>query len=161
VTAALVGQVSVGQAVPALASIVGQAVGELSAKVAGAVALQLSVAFSPPTLAARIDAATKLLASLQATVEIGGPVVNVSANVMASVILSLEAQLAVLVQLQNILLTAGVYVFTHHGLAPTFGGEMQAKISAIAPPQNAVHSVTFLATDPAVFDALGKVLLTG
>lgn len=80
---------------------------------------------------------------------------------MAEVIISLQAQLSVLLALQSALLTAGVYVFTHHGLAPTFGGEMQAKISPIAPPQNMVHSVTFLATDPAVFEALGKVLLTG
>jgi hypothetical protein len=159
VTANLVGRVSVGQTSPALNSLVAQTVGALTAKLDGAVALQLAVGLSPPTLAARIEAAENLLASLKSSVDL--PVVNVSASVMADVIVSLQAQLKVLVDLQNALLTAGVYVFTHHGLAPTFGGEMQAKISPVAPAQNQVHSVTFLATDPAVFEALGQVLLVG
>jgi hypothetical protein len=158
-TASLVAKVSVGQTSPALGSLIGQAVGSLSAQVAGAVALQASVTLSPPTLAARIEAAANLLASLQASIDL--PTVNVSVGIMGEVIVSLQAQLSLLLQLQNIMLTAGVYVFTHHGLAPTFGGEMQAKISPIAPPQNMVHSVTFLATDPAVFEALGAILLTG
>jgi hypothetical protein len=158
-TASLVAKVSVGQTSPALGSLIGQAVGSLSAQVAGAVALQASVTLSPPTLAARIEAAANLLASLQASIDL--PTVNVSVGIMGEVIVSLQAQLSLLLQLQNIMLTAGVYVFTHHGLAPTFGGEMQAKINPIAPPQNMVHSVTFLATDPAVFEALGAILLTG
>jgi hypothetical protein len=119
----------------------------------------VSVGVSPPTLAAKIEAAAALLASLQASV--GLPEVNVSVAVMADVIFSLQAQLSVLLALQNAMLTAGVYVFTHHGLTPTYGPEMQTKIAAIAPGQNMLHSVTFLATDPAVFEALGKVLLTG
>jgi hypothetical protein len=159
VTATLVANVSVGATSPALGSLVAQAVGGLSAQVAGALALQASVSISPPTIAARIEAAANLLASLQASIDL--PVVNISVGVMAEVVVSLQAQLELLLKLQEVMLTAGVYVFTHHGLAPTFGGEMQAKISPIAPPQNMVHSVTFLATDPAVFEALGKVLLTG
>jgi hypothetical protein len=73
----------------------------------------------------------------------------------------LTAQIAVLLALQVTLGTAGVYVIVHEGDAASHGSEVQAIVSGIAPAGNNVHSVTLLCTAPAVFGALGAVILTG
>lgn len=160
-SAALVAQASIGQCVPTTASLVLTSLAEFQAKLSGALAAQAAVTLSPPTLATSLTAALELVSTLQASIALGLPGVSVDLSVMLAVIADLNASLAALLALNVVLGTAGVYVFTHHGAAPTYGSEMQAQVSAIAPPGNNVHSVTFLATDPAVFEALGKVLLTG
>lgn len=164
-TAAIVGQVSIGQCVPTTASLVASATTDLTAKIAGIVQLQAQIAISPPTIATQISALTSAIAQLEAalalSISLGLPEVSVDLTVMTGVLAELTASLAALAALTITLGTAGVYVLTHEGDAPTFGPEMQQQINGIAPPGNNVHAVTFLATDPAVFEALGKVLLTG
>lgn len=160
-TAQLVGNVSIGQCVPTTASLVAAAVADFQAKLQGALAIQAAIAITPPTLAASLAAALDLVASLQAAIAIGLPGVEIDLSAMLAVIADLNASLAVLLGLNIVLGTAGVYVFTHNGAEQTYGAEMQAQVSAVAPFGNNVHSVTFLATDPAVFEALGKMLLTG
>jgi len=165
VTAELVGQVSVGQCVPTTASLVATSVAELSAKIAGALALQAQITLTPPTLATQITSVAALLASLEAqlaiSISLGLPEVSVDLTVMLAVLAELQASLAALAALTVTLGTAGVYVIVHNGDAATHGSEVQAIVDGIAPPGNNVHSVTYLATAPAVFEALGAVLLTG
>lgn len=160
-TAELVGQVSIGQCIPTTAALVASALADINAKLSGAIALQAAITITPPTIGASIQAALDLVASLQATLALDLPGVNVDLTVMLSVIAELNASIAALLALSVTLGTAGVYVFTHNGDARSYGPEMQAQVSAVAPAGNVVHSVTFLATDPAIFEALGKVLLTG
>ncbi len=160
-SAEIVGNVSIGQCIPTTASLAAQALAKLQADLSGALALQAAIGITPPTIAGSISAALQLAAELQASLELGLPGINVDLSAMLAVIADLNAQLAILLALSLTLGTAGVYVLTHSGDSPTFGPEMQAQIATIAPPGNEVHSVTFLATDPAVFEALGKVMLTG
>lgn len=160
-TAELVGNVSIGEVVPTTASLVAAAVADLQAKLTGALAAQVSIGIKPPTLAASIESATALLVSLQAQLALGLPEVSVNLTVMASVIADLSAQVAALLALSVALGTAGVFVFTHTGNSVSYGTEMQAQISGVSPPGNTIRSVTFMCSDPTVFEALGKVLLTG
>lgn len=164
-TAGLVGQVSVGQCVPTTASLVAASVTEIGAKLAGAVATSVAITVSPPTLTTKITAVTNLLAALEAQLAaqlaLGLPEVGVDLTVMATVIAELQASLAALVALTVTLGTAGVYVIVHEGASETHGPEVQAIVNGIAPAGNNVHSVTLLCTAPAVFEALGAVILTG
>jgi len=164
-TAELVGQVSIGQVVPTTASLVATAATDIGAKLAGALETQVAVTLTPPSLTGSITAATNLLASLEAQlamqIALGLPEVSVDFTVMLSVIAELQASLSALLALQVTLGTAGVYVLTHSGAAGTHGSEVQAIVDGIAPAGNVVQSVTYLATAPEVFVAMGAVLLTG
>lgn len=150
---------------PTTASLVATATAELTAKIAGITQLQASIAVSPPTMAASLQAAIALVVALEAQIalslSLGLPEVSVDLTVMLSVLADLNASLATLAALTITLGTAGVYVITHEGDAATHGTQVQAIVDDIAPAGNNVHSVTMLCTAPAVFEALGAVLLTG
>jgi hypothetical protein len=165
VTAAIVGQVSIGQCVPTTASLVASTTADLIAKITGMLQAQIQVGLQPPTFAAQLTVVETLLAALQAqlalSISIGLPVPVVDLTVMAAAIADLQAQLSALAAFTLVLGTAGVYVITQNGDARRFGSDMQTEISKIAPSGNTVQAVTFLATEPAVFAALSKVLLTG
>lgn len=165
VNAELIGQLSVGQCVPTTASMVATLLADFNAKLAGALQLQASVTLTPPTLAASLEAALALVAALQAqialSISLGLPEVSVDLTVMLSVIADLNASIAGLLTLQVALGTAGVYVIKHEGPSETHGPDVQQIVDNIAPPGNNVHSITLLATAPAVFEALGAVILTG
>lgn len=164
-TAELVGGVSIGACVPTTAALVAGLTAELQGKLTGLLSVSAALSIQPPALAAQVDGALKLVAQLEAMVSAGltvsPPGVTLNIAAVASLIGELNASLAALLALTVTLGTAGVYVLVHNGAEETFGPQMQPLVSSIAPPGNNVYAVTFLATDPAVFEALGKVLLTG
>lgn len=164
-TAALVGNVSIGQVVPTTASLIAAAVADLTARLAGIAQISATISITPPTLAltlvALAEATLAIEAQIAVTAALGLPEVSIDLTAMLAIAADLNAQLALLIGLSLTLGTAGIFAFTHNGDATTYGAEMQAQVSAVAPAGNNVHSVTFLATDPAVFEALGKLLLTG
>ena len=166
-TAQLVANASVGQCVPTTASLVATGATELAAKLAGVTEATLRMSVTPPSLAAQVTAFSNIIASLEAQIALaatlGGslPSIQVDVTAMLAVIADLQASLSALLALQVTLGTAGVYVITHEGASETHGSEMQEIVSDIAPAGNNVHSVTLLCTSPAVFEALGAVILTG
>lgn len=163
--AEIIGQVSIGQCIPTTASLVAKALVDVNAKIAGILSLQASLTISPPSLDLQLTAALDLVAALQAQIALGIklklPAIQVDLTVALSLLADLNASLAVLLALSVTLGTAGVFVIKDEGDSQRFGSDMQTVVSGIAPPGNVVHSITLLATDPAVFEALGKVLLTG
>jgi hypothetical protein len=160
-TASIVGRVSIGQVVPTTATLITSALADAQARLTGAIAAQAHIGITPPSIVTSIAAAAELLAQLTASAALGVPGVEVDFTAMVAVIAQLQLQVSALIALNSVLGTAGIYVITHTGEVRAHGSEMQAKVSEIAPPTNAVQSVTFLATEPAVFAALSKVLLTG
>lgn len=163
--AAIIANASVGACVPTTAALVAQLSSELTGKLKGFLNISAALAIKPPALAAQVDGAIKLVAQLEAMVSAGftasPPGVTLNIAAVAGVVAELNASLAVLLALTVAMGTAGVSVIVDEGPAESFGSDMQTQVSSIAPAGNLVHSVTFLATDPAVFEAMGKVLLTG
>ncbi len=163
--AELIGSVSIGQVVPTTVSLVAQTLAELNGKLAGFLSIQLALSVQPPALDAQVQGLLATAASLQAQIAAGitvsppGVTLGIAAN--AAAMAELTAQIAALLALQVTLGTAGVYAISHSGDAATHGSEVQAIVDTIAPSGNVTQSVTFLATAPAVFAALGAVLLTG
>lgn len=164
-TAELVANVSVGQCVPTMAALIAQMTAELTGKLQGFLSIQAALTISPPALGAQLDGALSLVAQIQgqlaAGLTVAPPGVNLSIAATAAAVAELSASLAALLALTVTLGTAGVSVIVHEGAASTHGPEMQAVVDDIAPPGNNVHSVTFLATAPEVWEALGVALLTG
>lgn len=163
--AELVTQASVGACVPTTAALVAQLTAQLEGKLKGFLNISAALSIKPPELDAQLKGALNLVGQIQGMISAGftvsPPGVTLNIAAVAGLIAELNASLAVLLALTVTLGTAGVYVIAHNGEEQTFGPEMQAVIDGIAPRGNNVHAVTFLATDPAVFEALGKVLLTG
>ncbi len=164
-TATLVGQVSIGQVVPTTAALLAQLTSEISGKLQGLLSVQAALSVQLPSLTAQFDGLIQTAAQFQAQIAAGltvsPPGVSLNIAATASLIAELSAQLAAVVALTVTLGTAGVYVITETGDEASYGSEMQAVVSSIAPPGNQVQAVTFLCTEPAVFAALGAVLLTG
>ncbi len=164
-TAELVGQVSVGACVPTTVALITQLSVELQGKLQGFLNVSAALSIQPPALAAQVDGALQLVSQLQGMVSAGltvaPPGVTLNVTAVAGLIADLNTRLAALLALTVTLGTAGVHVITHEGPARSHGSEVQSVINGIAPPGNNVHSVTFLATAPEVYEALGAVLLTG
>ena len=163
--AELLGQVSVGQCVPTALTLNAQLLAELQGKLAAALNIQAALSIQLPGISAQLEGALAVAASLEAmlaaglTVTLPGVSLSIEANL--AVIAELTAQIAALLSIQLALGTAGVYVITHNGPSETHGSEVQAIVNDIAPAGNNVHSVTFLATAPAVYEALAKIILAG
>lgn len=154
-----------GQCVPALAGFVAAAQADVTAELSGIAAINAGIAISPPSIAGQITAVTQLLAALQAqlalSVTLGLPTVTVSLDVMLAAQLELEARLQALLALLDAMSKTGIAALSYVGDAQSYGLQMQTRVSSIAPSGNAVQAITFLATEPAAFAALGAVLLTG
>jgi hypothetical protein len=163
--AEIIGNVSIGQCVPTTAQLVGATVADLQAKIVGMLQAQIQVGLQPPTFAAQIATVTTLLAALEAqltlSLTIGLPVPVVDLTVMAAAIADLQAQLGLLLAFSVVLGTAGVAAIRYDGTGKSYGSAMQTEVNKIAPAGNNVQAITFLATEPAVFEALSKVLFTG
>lgn len=164
-SAELVANTSVGACVPTTAALVAQLTAELSGKLAGFVNVSAALTIQPPALAAQVQGALQLVTQLEGMVAAGltvsPPGVTLNVAAIAGLVAELNASLAALAALTLAMGTAGVYVITHNGPSESHGSEVQEIVDDIAPPGNNVHSVTFLATSPAVFEAMGAVLLTG
>ncbi len=163
--AELVAQVSVGQCVPTALALNAQLLAELQGKLAAALNIQAALTIQLPGIAAQLEGALAVAASLEAMLAAGLtvtlPGVSLSVDVNLALIAELTAQIAALLAIQIALGTAGVYVITHNGDASTHGQEVQSVVDGIAPAGNTVYSVTMLCTAPEVYVALGKILLTG
>lgn len=163
--AELVAQVSVGQCVPTAAALNLQMLAELQGKLTAALNIQAALTIQFPSISLQLEGALEAVASLQAMISAGltvaPPGVSLSVEANLAVIAELTAQIAVLLTLQVALGTAGVYVIKHEGPSESHGAQVQAIVDGIAPPGNNVHSITMLCTAPAVFEALGAVILTG
>jgi hypothetical protein len=165
VTAELVAQVSIGQIVPTTASLLAQSLAELNSQLAGFLNIQAALTIQPPALDAQLQGCLQTAATIQAQIAAGitvsPPGVGLSVAANAAAMAELTAQITALLALQVTLGTAGVYVITHNGPSESHGPEVQQIVNDIAPHGNVVYSVTYLATAPEVFAALGEVLLTG
>ncbi len=163
--AALLGQLSVGQCVPTALTMNAQLLAELQGKLAAALNIQAALSIQLPSLSLQLEGALSAVASLQAMISAGltisPPGVNLSIDANLAVIAELTAKIAALIAIQVALGTAGVYVLRHDGPSETHGAQVQAVVDNIAPPGNNVHSITLLATAPAVFEALAAVIFTG
>lgn len=112
-SAKLIRTATLGEALPAVASLEAAAKGDIAAKLAGAIAAQARITANPPTLAANLQVAQQIVASLQAAVAVGLPTADFQLAALATLIADLQAQLAALLNLR--LTEVGVSLYTWDG----------------------------------------------
>jgi hypothetical protein len=117
----IMGEVTVGAALPVIGLPIAAVIAELQAKLAGALALQIHLGLHPPSLAANLDACAKLIAALNAMIALHMPYLDIQIAAVAALILQLQGKLAVLLGLGQLLATAGVLAAVYEGDTRTFG----------------------------------------
>lgn len=171
-TVAVLGEVTVGVAVPGCASAVasgvagiGVALPDLQGRI-DALAAQLVIlpSLGPIDPLAQLAKAQQLVASLGLMIALGIPAPSISVQVAAlsaqlvvlqGAMLSVNAQLSALVALQTPLAVAGVGVYAFDGPAEDLGAELDVAVGGGTDHCNALALVAF---EPAAWAALSAVM---
>ncbi len=148
----LVGEVSIGALCPLVVGATADVFAELQAKLAGLVQLSATLTVTPPTLAANLQAAIALVAALTLAIEAGLPGIDFQITAVAALIASVEANLVLLLQLQEVL-GAELYVYTYSGTAVGFGPAVTNALIGGWPdgssPASPAAAIVLVATTPA------------
>jgi hypothetical protein len=143
----------------ALAGAQAFAVPELQAKLAGLANVLAAITIAPPALGATITAALSTVASLQAS--IGGPTVTLQATAIASLIATLELQLAALTLTISVP-NPSVSAYVYEGESGSIGVELQGAVNADLPGAPGAMTALILATtSPSAWDSMGVVFAVG
>lgn len=123
-----VGELTIAAALPAVVTALGIALADVSERYA---ALQLAIPLPvPPDF--NLGLATSILAGIQANISIGivPPSIDLQISLFIALIAELAATLGIVVNLQNLLASAGVHVYVYDGRADTLGGDLTTALSA-------------------------------
>ena len=166
-TVTALGSLSVGAALPGAAAAVsagmsgiGIALPDITARLA---ALQ-AITPQPVNFAAQLALAEATLGSINATISLGLPVPDISAQVallaaliadLLAAVSSLNAQLAILTALQGPLAQAGVEAYAFDGPKSSLGSELSAAVGGSGAHANALALIT---TSGATWSAMGALL---
>ena len=121
---------SVGALMPT--AIQGQAamLGELQAKMMGALKAQLGLTIHPPSLSGTIDVATKV--AVNAGLALSGPSIALNFSAVAALLAEIQAALSVLLAVKVLFGTpgAGIALVALEGNTAQFGSDLQALINS-------------------------------
>lgn len=161
---AYVGSITVGAAIPVVATaLVGvqASADRISAELSGALALQASMAATPPTFAANLSAAQDIVASLLVAVD---PGVDFQVAAIAEAVARLQAELAELTAALAIsieLATPGVHLYRYTAPATSIPGQVQSDIGAGVPgvpAETPVDAWLLVASDGSASASLSAIL---
>jgi hypothetical protein len=155
------GNMTVGAVVPAALTLQLEALAELTAKLEAAISAQLSFTLTPPSLTLSLKAALDLVVSLEAAIALGLPGIEIDISIMASIIAALQLQVDLMIELGVALGKAGVLAFVQEGVAGSLGSDLQAVVNQQIPADQPTQALLLVATVPAVWAAMGKILITG
>lgn len=123
------GEITLGALCPTVLSATAAATAEVQAQAAGAASLSASLSITPPTVATQITILTQFLAQLQASATLGLPSVSYDLSACAALSASLAASLSVLVALQALLGTGGVFAYTYAGAMNGLGAALTTEFA--------------------------------
>jgi hypothetical protein len=135
---------------------------DLEAQLAAAIALQVRLGITPPTIAVQLEIAIALVAALRAAIALGLPGVDFQIAACATLILRLRAEIAVLAGLNVAFGTAGVQAYVYDGSAASFGPTVASTVGPGLPggaPSDHVDALVLATSVPAVWAAMGKVFV--
>jgi hypothetical protein len=157
------GELTVGACIPDIMPTYAALVGELQAKLAGAIALAAQLQIRPPSLSVNLDIALKMIASLKAAIQLGMPGIDFQISAVASFIDSIRAQLALLLSLAGVFATAGIHAYAYDGISSDLGNLVSAETRGGFPGGFAdehCNALILATTVGAAWTAMGMVLRT-
>lgn len=136
---------------------------KIEAQIAGLIALQAKLSIQPPTLAASLDAALAIAASIEAAISLGMPGVDFQLAAVLELLAQLQIELASITAALAISVSlgaAGVHLYAYSGQAAQLGGEFQSELATGFPggqPTDQTYAVMLATTLPATKIALEAV----
>jgi hypothetical protein len=165
-----VGQLSIGGVVPiAIAAqatadaSLGLVIPQITAQIAGLIALITQLGISPPSIEGSIALLTQAIGSLQAAVTLPGASANITAIAAAlaqleATLLSLNAQVTASAALAVTLGTPGVWVYSYDGTPRAFGPNFSGAIGGGLPdsldPDLPINGLVLLTSDGGTWQAM-------
>lgn len=156
---AYLGSRTIGECCPLALTINGYALAELQPKLAGLLNVSAALTIGPPSLGLTITGAIQAVAALQASIT--GPTVTLQAAVVLDLIAALQAQIALLLNFQALLGTAGIHAYVYDGTNSNFATVVNGALSSGfpgAPPANPANAVILATTSPVAWSALKEFL---
>ena len=171
------GQLTLGACVPTAAFAYAELVAsinlmlpELNAKIAGLLALQVSLGITPPSLSLNLQAAIDLVASLQVGLELDLPGIDFQLTAVADLLAelnvflgALNAKLALALGALLTLGTPGIFAYQYTGATPGIGSEVDGIIAGAPPgegPTGQCVAWVFVAADAGAIAAAQSVFVT-
>lgn len=150
------GSLTIGVVIPlfltlelAIVAAFGPLLAELSAKLAGYLALGIKIGIKPPSLFANIDLAAKIAASLSAALAVG--FVPPSIDFAATAILSLVAELKIKIGLLNAAFNLALQLGTLNATAGVHAFVYEGPISGLSSAMSSVSGSTGLAPTTVIY----------
>lgn len=174
-TVSYVGSLSIGAAIPGglAAAVAGQtginlALPDIQARLAALA----SFTPTPPSLAADVQLAQSIVASLQAAISLGvtPPSIDAQLAIVAALVVdlgaavaSINAQLAIVLGFINICATAGIHAYAYSGNADDLGAGMTTELAAGLPgggPTDPINALVLATSLGGTWTAMQSVFKT-
>ena len=156
------GGISIGAAIPGVGAALAISLTDLQARITAL------LSFSPGEVdfAAQLALAEQLVISIQANITAGitPPSISVQIALIAGLLAALRAQLLIILQLQNLLLTGGVDAYAYDGTAAAMGGEITTALASGLPSGGTgathVNALILVTRLTATWSAMTQVFIT-
>ncbi len=153
-----IASVNLGLACGLAVKSTGALIADLKARLKGALALNVSLNITLPTIAVSLSAVISLLAALELALEIGLPGITFQLEAIAAATLALEAKLELLLKFTLAMSGGGVFVYTYSGpgsgLGPALTTELASGWPGGALPGLPANALVLGTVTPAVWGAM-------
>ena len=175
-TIAVIGEMTIGEAMPGAAAGVSAGIAGISAAlpdIAARLAALAAFAPQPINFATQLALAQQIVASIQASIaavpplpipDIGAQIAQVAALVasLKATVSGIQGQLDLLVVLQGAFAAAGIHVFAFDGPIGNFGAEFAIQLAAGLPggggPGAHANALVFATADAVSWQALSQIV---
>lgn len=129
-TVALVGDASIGEAIPLPVGLVLTASADLQLKLAAMIDFSLQLGLPGLSIGAQLDLCLQIIAALNACLEIGitPPSISAQLDIVLAVIFQIQIELQIYLDFLD-LLDARVFIYTFDGAVNAMGGEFTTELA--------------------------------
>lgn len=142
---------------PAVSGALASAYADLQARVTA------MLAFNPAPIdfSAQLQIAVQMQENLQAAIDIGLPAPSIAAQIaiMKALVASLEAQLSIILNIQNAMLVEGVFAYAYSGPTDGLGPSIPAALPGGSGSEQ-TYALIFATATPACWGAMQVVFKT-
>lgn len=160
-TMVYVGGMSIGESVPTINGALLSAIGDVQARATALASFAPSIV--PPSVAADLQVNAAILANLQLSIGITPPSIDLQVSIMATALAVVEAALAVLVNVMNLLGVSGLHVYHYSGTAAAMSADVAATIGTGLPgglPGDAIEALVLVTQLPVCWSAIQGLFKT-
>lgn len=156
------GELSIGGVLPGVSAALSVSLADIQARVDALLAWHPGVI----DFGVSLSIAAQMVVDLKAAIALGitPPSIDAQIAIIAALLATLEAQLQILLNIEGLLLTAGVHLYIYDGTAGALGGEVTTALSAGVPGGGGsgehCNALVLVTTLGVAWTAMGEVFKT-